>query len=94
MISCIRLNLKHIFQILISCLLSLPVLCLPKSGACLQLELSGADVSEELRRDGHEVLSRAEVQRVLDHVRVKAFLLILQLLQLKRAWKLKRNVLC
>lgn len=49
----------------------------------LELDLAGTDVGEELWRDGHEVSSLAEVQRLLDHVGVEAFLLVLKLLQLK-----------
>lgn len=43
----------------------------------LQLDAPGADVGEQLRRDGHELVARAEVQRVLDHVGVEALLLVM-----------------
>lgn len=55
----------------------------------LQLELAGADVSVQLRRDRHEVTARPEVERVLNHVRVETLLLVLEFFQLERAWNLK-----
>lgn len=52
----------------------------------LELDLAGGDVVEELWRDGDKVSSLAEVERILDDVRVEAFLLVLEFLQFKGSW--------
>lgn len=58
------------------------------AGPSLQFDASVADVVEQVGGERHELRARAEEQRVLDHVGVEAFLLVLDFLQFICTWNL------